>query len=52
MIKEHIGTSLTIGMDDFSLSPFYEKGGAVKFYNTFGSGANKVLEELNEVLVA
>jgi type I restriction enzyme R subunit len=52
MIKEHIGTSLSIGMDDFALSPFYEKGGAVRFYNTFGDGAHKVLEELNEVLVA
>ena len=30
MIKNHIATSLSIGIDDFELSPFYEKGGGAK----------------------
>ena len=52
MIKNHIATSLSIEMDDFELSPFYEKGGSVKVYQLFGSDLNKILEELNEILVA
>ena len=50
MIKDHIATSLTIGNEDFELSPFYEKGGVVKAYQLFGNGLNNILEELNEVL--
>jgi type I restriction enzyme R subunit len=30
MIKSHIATSLSIGMEDFELAPFYEKGGAMR----------------------
>jgi len=52
MIKDHISTSLGISMEDFELAPFYEKGGAIKFYNIFGDESNKILEELNEVLAA
>ncbi|MEM4721009.1 MAG: type I restriction-modification enzyme R subunit C-terminal domain-containing protein [Candidatus Methanomethylicaceae archaeon] len=52
MIKDHIATSLSISMDDFEYAPFYEKGGAVKVYKLFGSKLDKILEELNEVLVA
>jgi hypothetical protein len=52
MIKDHITTSLSMAMEDFELSPFHEKGGAVKFYNIFGEKANIILEELNEVLAA
>ncbi len=52
MIKDHIATSLSMAKQDFELSPFYEKGGAVKFYNNFGEKANNILEELNEVLAA
>jgi type I restriction enzyme R subunit len=52
MIKNHISTSLTIGMDDFELSPFYEEGGAVRIYQLFGKDINKILDELNEVLIA
>jgi type I restriction enzyme R subunit len=50
MIKDHIATSLSIGNEDFELSPFYEKGGIVKAYQLFGNGLNNILEELNEVL--
>mgnify|MGYP000329503033 CR=1 FL=1 len=52
MIKDHIATSLSIGMDDFELAPFHEKGGPIKIYQLFGQGVNKILEELNEVLAA
>ena len=52
MIKDHIATSLSIGMDDFEYAPFYEKGGAVRAYQIFGGQLNTILEELNEVLVA
>jgi type I restriction enzyme R subunit len=52
MIKDHIATSLSISMEDFELAPFYEKGGAVKFYNIFGRKADIILGELNEVLAA
>jgi type I restriction enzyme R subunit len=51
MIKDHIATSLSIEIDDFELAPFYEKGGAIKAYQVFGQELDKVLEELNEVLV-
>jgi len=51
MIKEHIATSLAIGIDDFENVPFNQKGGAIKANKLFGQELNKVLEELNTVLV-
>ena len=50
MIKDHIASSLSIGMEDFELAPFYERGGPVKAYQLFGNRLNNILEELNEVL--
>jgi type I restriction enzyme R subunit len=50
MIKEHITTSLNVDIDAFELSPFNQKGGAVKAYQLFGQDLNKMLEELNTVL--
>ena len=52
LIKDHIATSLSIGMDDFEYAPFYEKGGAVKVYQLFGQQLNGILDELNERLAA
>jgi len=52
MIKDHIATSVEISKDDFDLPPFNEKGGLIKFYNLFGDEMDKILEELNEELVA
>ncbi len=49
--KDHIATSLSIAMDDFESVPFNQKGGAIKAYQVFGQELDKVLEELNEVLV-
>jgi len=51
MIKEHITTSLAIGIDDFENVPFNQKGGAIKANKLFGQELNKILEELNTVLV-
>jgi len=52
MIKDHIATSMSISMEDFELAPFYEKGGRVKVYQLFGKDTEKILEEMNETLVA
>ena len=52
MIRDHIATSLRVEMSDLELSPFHDKGGPVKAYETFGTDLNKLLEELNEVLAA
>jgi type I restriction enzyme R subunit len=52
MIKEHIATSLTLSIDDFSLAPFAQKGGAVRANAVFQQQLNKILEELNKELVA
>jgi type I restriction enzyme R subunit len=51
MIKNHISTSISIGIEDLELSPFYEKGGPVKVYQLFGADLNKIIEELNTILV-
>jgi len=52
MIRDHIATSLRVEMADLELSPFHDKGGPVKAYQTFGTDLSKLLEELNEVLAA
>jgi len=52
MIKDHIATSLTIGVDDFELPPFTQKGGAVRANTVFQQQLDKILEELNKELVA
>lgn len=52
MIKEHIGASLEISVEDLELTPFDQKGGPIRAQKLFGSELNWVLEQLNEVLVA
>ena len=52
LIKDHIATSLAIAIDDLELAPFYERGGPVKAYQVLGMDLEKMLEELNGVLVA
>jgi type I restriction enzyme R subunit len=49
---EVAATSLSIEPDDFDYAPFSQQGGLGKAYQLFGDGLTKVLEELNEVLVA
>jgi type I restriction enzyme R subunit len=52
MIKDHIATSLSIGVDDFELAPFNQKGGAVKVSQLFGKELDGILKDLNERLAA
>ena len=52
MIKEHITTSVTVTVDDLELTPFQERGGAIKASKVFGEQLDKILEELNGVLVS
>ncbi|MCC5924004.1 MAG: DEAD/DEAH box helicase family protein [Crocinitomicaceae bacterium] len=52
MLKEHIATSFHIDEEDFEYDPFNKYGGIGKFYQLFKEDYKKVLEELNEVLVA
>ena len=51
MIKDHIATSASISTDDLEYAPFSQKGGLVKAYDLFREELDRVLEELNEVLV-
>ena len=50
MIKEHISTSLGIGMNDFDYAPFHERGGMMRAYKLFGQDLGNILSELNEAL--
>lgn len=52
MIRDHIATSFHIEKDDFEFSPFGDRGGLGKLHELFGDEADKLIEELNEVLVA
>ncbi len=52
MIRDHIATSFHIETDDFSLAPFGERGGLGKLHELFGNQTEKLIDELNEVLVA
>jgi type I restriction enzyme R subunit len=52
MIKDHIMTSMKITQDNFNFTPFDALGGIGKFYQVFGEDYNKIINELNEVLVA
>lgn len=51
MIKNHIATSLTMEKDDFDRVPFNQKGGIFKADLVFGGDLEKIVEELNDVLV-
>jgi len=52
MIKDHVAASLSISIDHFELTPFAEKGGAVKAYGLFEGELDDILDELNKELVA
>jgi type I restriction enzyme R subunit len=52
LIRDHIATSVTIEPSDFDYAPFSQQGGLGKAYQLFGTDLNRVLAELNEVLVA
>ncbi len=52
MMRDHIGTSLAVEVDDFTYTPFVEEGGLGKARQVFGEALGEVMRELNEVLAA
>ncbi|MDP2176484.1 MAG: DEAD/DEAH box helicase family protein [Bacteroidota bacterium] len=52
MMKDYIASSFSIEKDDFDLSPFNAEGGLSKMWALFGEETDKIINELNEVLVA
>lgn len=52
LIKDHIVASLSILPEDLDLTPFDRKGGLLGFYDAFGDEYEKILQEMNEELVA
>lgn len=51
-IRDHVARSLRIDPLDFEEVPFSQQGGLAAFAAAFGPEFSKVLDELNEVLVA
>jgi type I restriction enzyme R subunit len=52
MLKDHVVSSYHIELDDLDYTPFDSKGGRGKMYQLFGNEMVKIIEELNEILVA
>ena len=52
MIRDRMGTSLSIEMEDFERPPFSKRGGLKKARRVFGKPLLRMLEELNAVLAA
>ncbi|MTI86588.1 MAG: DEAD/DEAH box helicase [Balneolaceae bacterium] len=52
MIKDHIATSVHFSKDDLDYAPFDAKGGIGKMYQLFGDVIDRIIEEMNEELVA
>ncbi len=52
MMRDHIGASWEIELDDFDLTPFASEGGLAKAAKLFGKELGGIVRELNEVLAA
>jgi type I restriction enzyme R subunit len=52
LIRDHIAASLSIELDDLEYTPFAQRGGTSRAYQTFGNDLLPLLNELNEVLAA
>jgi type I restriction enzyme R subunit len=52
LIRDHIASSLSIELDDLEYTPFAQRGGTSRAYQTFGDDLLPLLNELNEVLAA
>jgi len=50
MVKDFIAESMAISPDDLDLAPFNRHGGLGKFYELFGDGYEKLLDEMNLAL--
>ena len=52
LMKDHIATSVHLGVDDLDYTPFDSLGGRGKLNQLFGAEMETIIEELNEALVA
>jgi type I restriction enzyme R subunit len=52
MMRDHVATSVEIGVEDFDLVPFASEGGLARATKVFGKELSKIVNELNEVLAA
>ena len=52
LMKDHIATSVHLGVDDIDYTPFDSLGGRGKLNQLFGAEMETIIEELNEALVA
>ena len=52
MIKDYIANSFHVARDDFELDPFNKQGGLGKMWQLFGEETDRIINELNESLVA
>ena len=52
MIRDHLGTSLTIERDDLDMAPFDAQGGLGRMYVLFGDRMDQVMAEMNDALAA
>ena len=50
MIKDHIGSSLEVEVEDFEYTPFNQHGGLGRAAQLFGNRLQGLLDELNEAL--
>jgi len=51
-IRDHVATSLEIGVDDFEYAPFNQRGGVGRAVQVFGPELPGLLDELNQALGA
>lgn len=52
MVKDHIASSFHIDLEDLDYTPFDSQGGRGKMWKLFGEEMEKVIQELNEIMVA
>jgi type I restriction enzyme R subunit len=52
LIRDHVGAGFAIGLDDFDVAPFLQEGGLGRAHALFGEALPRLLDELNEALVA
>ncbi|MCC7542656.1 MAG: DEAD/DEAH box helicase family protein [Deltaproteobacteria bacterium] len=52
MMRDHIGTTVEIELDDFDLTPFASEGGLARASRLFGGELPAIVGELNEALAA
>jgi type I restriction enzyme R subunit len=52
MMRDHIGTSAEMTVEDFDYAPFAEEGGLGRAAQIFGHELKAILNELNGALAA